>query len=105
MRILLKILEPLYPMLEKYKQELDSNLNSNCSGSVTDSEYHVTSSDQSQNVQGTESTNGKPENDSKQNGAVDQTDVEEYRQLTVLYEVLSGFLMDYCRYLFRVGNS
>lgn len=101
MRILLKILEPLYPMLEKYKQELDSNLNSNCSGSVTDSDCHVTSSDQSQSVQGTESTNEKAASDSKTNGTVDQTDVEEYRQLTVLYEVLSGFLMDYCRYLFR----
>ena len=103
MRILLKILEPLYPMLQKYKEDLNSN--SNCSEPISDSEGQVTSTDQSETKNAVESTNGRSataESDSKGADNMEQTDLEEYRQLNVLYEVLSSFLMDYCRHLFKV---
>ena len=99
-RILLKILEPLYPMLQKYKEEF--NYNTDSSPSVTDSESHVTTTNQSETVNGVESTNGQMESDSKENNEVEKTDLEEYRQLNVLYEILSSFLIDYCKYLFKV---
>ena len=100
MRILLKILEPLYPLLQKYKEDLNSN--SNYSEPITESDSQVTDTDQSETFNGVESTNGKSESVSKGINNMDQTDQEEYRKFNTLYEVLSNFLMDYCRILFKV---
>lgn len=102
MRILLKILEPLYPMLQKYKEE--RNLNSDNSEPIADTENQVIPADQSEKTNGSEATNIEPKSDSKAiNGCMDQTEVEEYRQLNILYAVLSGFLIDYSKHLFQVS--
>ena len=106
MRILLKILEPLYPMLQRYKEDLNSN--SNCQEPITASEGQVTNTDQSDTGNSAKSTNGKSvtdKSDSKVETTMEQSDLEEYKQLDVLYEVLSSFLMDYCRHLCKVSET
>ena len=148
MRILLKILEPLYPLLQKYNEEFadhyPSFTGSEChitsvDQSETSVESHVTPADQSQNASEghvltadqsvTDSENHMPTNQSEtkstahvtfanqsesanelklpngktETDEVNKSDLEEFKQLKILYDILSGFLIDYCTYLFRVS--
>lgn len=109
-------MEPLYPMLAKYREAEKTNLNEPITEQNTD---HVTPSDQSETGnknnnsnegtnEGKESESSEENHDKMDNGevkqkragnpgktALDEEEQEELCQLEVLYEVLSGFLLDY----------
>lgn len=98
-RILLKILEPLYPMLMKYRQSLKASSDKPVNEQKSD---HVTSSGQPE-LGGGENIKNEPKDNKVDEGAEneDKTELneeerEELQQLEVLYEVLSGYLLDYC---------
>ncbi|XP_045175608.2 protein saal1-like [Mercenaria mercenaria] len=100
MRILLKILEPLYPMLQRYMKAEQTNSNE----PVNEKEdSHVTSSDQSDAGKETDSSNNADnikDTEEKDKNGTRGTESEEYKELKVLYEILSAFLLDYCNIAF-----
>ncbi|XP_052228135.1 protein saal1-like isoform X2 [Dreissena polymorpha] len=113
MRILLKILEPVYPMLQKYK-EAQTNMQA-------PSDKHVASFDQSAATyvalnqsqgdivshdktvtNGTKDSEdgGQSDRNGTQESSLSEEEKEELYQLTVLYDVLSAIIVDYCNIVF-----
>ncbi|XP_052798652.1 protein saal1-like [Mya arenaria] len=108
MRILLKILEPVYPMLQKYREAVRSH--------HPDSKNHVTPSNQSNTVKATadqsetkktphdagdaDNKNKSAEENKEAENGLDETEQAELKELSVLYEILSGMILDYCKIAF-----
>ncbi|KAL4225649.1 Protein saal1 [Mactra antiquata] len=86
-RILLKILEPLYPMLQKYKAAAAEK---NSTDKKRGKDINVSESDQNE---------GKVSEDSGSQDVDEET--MELRQLEMLYGILSAFLLEYCSFAFN----
>lgn len=114
MRILLKILEPVYPMLQKYKEaqtqaQSDKHVTSfdqsaATSDACTQSQGDSVSHDQTV-TNGTKDSKdgGQSDRNGAQESGLSEEEKEELYQLTVLYDVLSAIIVDYCNIVFTVS--
>lgn len=104
-RILLKILEPLYPMLKKENNECSASSNEEIidkhqahDGTAVhqpDSEVTTVNKKEARNRDSVD----KNQQDLKA-VEIDEKDKFEFKQLELLFDVLSGLLIDYCSILF-----
>lgn len=97
MRILLKILEPLYPMIRKYRDAAKLNPNKSVDSKDID---HITDNDGASESEQNEGTNAKNDKEVTEN----TEETVEFQQLEVLYEILSSFLLEYCSIAFLVSH-
>lgn len=95
-------------MLENFKTAKQAQVKAE---DITGSSGHVTSTDQSDLKDGSGDQNGTNDAESSQKdskltstGLTDEEE-SEYRQLRVLYEILSGYILDYCHLLFVVSSG
>lgn len=86
-------------MIQKYREALQSNsteaIKSQEKGHVTSNDQSDSTNDSGNNPSDTKEIIEKSGNGTKE-AASDESEETEFRQLEVLYEVLSAFIVDYC---------
>ena len=123
MRILLKILEPLYPLLQRYQEERVKTCESDQEQSSGTGDRHcIKKSELSDEQEGGVSDCGVGAGDgisaegdgdvasgdsvddkAKTEGKKSIEDEDEFKQLMTLYEILAAFIKDYCSLLISVS--